>query len=105
MSSDPTPRGAAPAYDEAEKGTLDQVAVYPVEKKPITYPADEKKDVFNEKKDLAVLPAPQVKKDPYMAQKGAKKEVSKVILFKLWYNTYRYVAGILRASDCAHHRC
>ena len=48
MSSEPTPRGAAPAYDEAEKGTLDQVAVYPVEKKPITYPADEKKDVFNE---------------------------------------------------------
>ena len=29
MSSNP--RGAAPAYDEAEKGTLDKVTVYPVD--------------------------------------------------------------------------
>ena len=89
MSSEPSPRGAAPAYDDAEKGTLDKVTVYPVEKKPLSFPADEKKDLFpNEKKD--VIPAPQVKKDPYAAPKGGKKKkVSKVILVKLWYNTYR----------------
>ncbi len=89
MSSTPSPRGAAPAYDEAERGTHDTVTVFPDEKKALTFPADEKKDLFpNEKKD--VFAAPQVKKDPYMAPKGGKKKkVSKLILFKLWYNTYR----------------
>lgn len=99
MSSEPSPRGAAPAYDEAEKGTLDKV--YPVDKKPLTFPADEKTDPFaSEKKDVA-LAAPQVKKDPYAAPKGGKKKpVSKVILLKLWYNTYRYVPhGLLRARQ------
>ena len=46
MSSEQSPRGAAPAYDEAEKGTLDKVAVYPIDKKPLTFPADEKKDIL-----------------------------------------------------------
>ena len=86
MSSEP--RGTAPAYDDAEQGTLDKV--YPVEKKPLSFPSDEKKDLFpNEKKEVAVFNPPQVKKDPYMAQKGKKKPASKVILLKLWYNTYR----------------
>ncbi|RDX48359.1 hypothetical protein OH76DRAFT_1352608 [Lentinus brumalis] len=86
MSSEPSPRGAAPAYDEAEKGTLD----YPVEKKSLAFPSDEKKDLFtNEKKEVAAFNVPQVKKDPYMAQKGKKQPASKTILFKLWYNTYR----------------
>ena len=90
MSSEQRPRGAAPAYDDAEKGTLDKVTVYPLDKKPLTYPADEKKDIFiSEKKELAAIPAPQVKKDPYMAQKGPKKKASKSIIVQLWYNTYR----------------
>ncbi|KAL7283221.1 hypothetical protein ACG7TL_002648 [Trametes sanguinea] len=91
MSSDTSPRGAAPAYDDAEKGVNEQVIVYPVEKKPLTFPSDEKKDLFpNEKKDAAALQPPQVKRDPYALQKGApKKKVSKWIIVKLWYNTYR----------------
>ncbi len=99
MSSEPSPRGAAPAYDEAEKGTLD----YPVEKKSLAFPSDEKKDLFtNEKKEVAAFNVPQVKKDPYMAQKGKKQPASKTILFKLWYNTYRCVAASSRVADRAH---
>ncbi|KAH9901176.1 hypothetical protein C8Q73DRAFT_233673 [Cubamyces lactineus] len=91
MSSELSPRGAAPAYDDAEKGVSEKVIVYPVEKKALTYPADEKKDIFvNEKKDVAAFQQPQVKRDPYALQKGApKKKTSKVIIAKLWYNTYR----------------
>ena len=92
MSSELSPRGAAPAYDDAEKGVSEKVIVYPVEKKALTYPADEKKDLFvSEKKDVAAFQQPQVKRDPYALQKGApKKKTSKSIIVKLWYNTYRY---------------
>ena len=90
MSSNP--RGAAPAYDEAEKGTLDKVTVFPVEKAPVTYPADEKRDIYpNEKKgEVTVFSAPPAK-DPYGAMKatGKKPPPSKVTVAKLWYNTYR----------------
>ncbi len=93
MSSEP--RTPAPAYDsDAEKGILDRVAVFPVEK-ALSVPSDEKKDIFSdEKKALAVFSAPEVKKDPFASMKasGKRKPVSKVIVAKLWYNTYRYVA-------------
>ncbi|CDO70704.1 hypothetical protein BN946_scf184798.g19 [Trametes cinnabarina] len=91
MSSDPSPRGAAPAYDDAEKGVSEQVVVYPVEKKPLSFPSDEKQDLYlSEKKDAAALQPPPVKRDPYALQKGApKKKVSKWIIITLWYNTYR----------------
>lgn len=91
MSSEP--RSPAPAYDsDAEKGILDKVAVFPVEKKPLSAPSDEKKDVFpDEKKALAVFSAPEAKKDPFASMKasGKRKPASKVIVAKLWYNTYR----------------
>ncbi|KAH9946290.1 uncharacterized protein BXZ73DRAFT_95794 [Epithele typhae] len=93
MSTEPRrPVGAAPAYDDAEKGTLEQVAVFPVDKKPVSYPAEKKQDPFiSEKKDVAVFTAPATKQDPYGQHKatGKKHKVSKVITFKLWYNTYR----------------
>lgn len=90
MSSEP--RSPAPAYDDAEKGTLDKVTVYPVDKKPLSFPADEKKDIFpDEKKALATFTAPAAKPDPFASMKatGKRKPVSKVIILKLWYNTYR----------------
>ncbi len=91
MSSDPSPRGAAPAYDDAEKGVSDSVVVYPVDKKASAFPVDEKNAVFvNEKKDGAPFQAPQVKRDPYALVKGAPKhEASKWTVFLLWYNMYR----------------
>ena len=87
-----TIRGAAPAYDDAEKGTLEQVTVFPVEKKPVSYPTD-KKDVFPDEKkgDVTVFSPPPVKPDPFASMKasGKKKEASKWIIVQLWYNTYR----------------
>ncbi|EMD38610.1 hypothetical protein CERSUDRAFT_153590 [Gelatoporia subvermispora B] len=102
MSSEMTQRGAAPAYDAAERGVLDIHSrptdlVFPDEKKELSYPKDEKKDLFpkDEKKELSVatvFPVP-AKKDSYVAPKpaakGPKKKVSNWILIKLWYNTYR----------------
>lgn len=89
-----SPRGAAPAYDDAEKGTLDKVTVFPVEKKPASYPSDDKKEVFpDEKKGEVAFAAPPAPKDPFASMKATKgkKKVSKLIIVKLWYNTYRYV--------------
>ena len=85
-------RSPAPAYDEAEKGTVDQTTLFPVAKKPHSVEPDEKKDIFpDEKKALAVYSAPEVKKDPFASMKvsGKRKPASKVIVAKLWYNTYR----------------
>ncbi|EIW60578.1 uncharacterized protein TRAVEDRAFT_19223 [Trametes versicolor FP-101664 SS1] len=91
MSSDSSPRGAAPAYDDAEKGVSDSVVVYPVDKKPAAFPVDEKNTVFlDEKKDVAPFQPPQVKRDPYALVKGApKREATKLTVFLLWYNMYR----------------
>ena len=47
-----TPRDAAPAYSEAEKGTLEMPRSLEV-----AYPKDEKKNLFpDEKKELAEVP-------------------------------------------------
>ena len=86
-------RGAAPAYDDAEKGTHEHIRqVQP------SYPADEKKDPFANEKGPAVtaLAVPATKKEPTAAlpPKPApkpKKKVSMWILWQLWFNTYRYV--------------
>ncbi|KAH8107206.1 hypothetical protein BXZ70DRAFT_885318 [Cristinia sonorae] len=93
MSSEPVPRGAAPAYDDAEKGVRELAP--PVQPMP-SYPADEKKDPFaNEKVALAVttIPVPEKKETPAAPPaKPApkpKKKVSKWILWQLWFNTYR----------------
>jgi len=103
MSSELTPRGAAPAYDAAERGVLDihnrpSELTLRDEKKDVSYPKDEKKEIYpDEKRDLAVTTVysvPATKKDSYVAPpkpaaKPPKRKVSKWILFKLWYNTYR----------------
>ncbi|KAF7791249.1 hypothetical protein EIP86_002263 [Pleurotus ostreatoroseus] len=83
------PQGAAPAYSEAEKGTL--------ETPQLAYPKDEKKALYlDEKKgalDVAALPVPELKKDsaarPSKPTPKPKKKASKWILWQLWYNTYR----------------
>ncbi|GJE86866.1 hypothetical protein PsYK624_029490 [Phanerochaete sordida] len=93
-----TQRDAAPAYSEAEKGTMDSEMPRRLE---FAYPKDEKKDLYpDEKKDLAqvsALPVAELTKEkdtpaavnrPKPAPKP-KKKVSKWILWQLWFNTYR----------------
>lgn len=86
MSSELPPKGAAPAYDEAEKGALD-VHIRPVEV------------AFNdEKKDLTVTqvlpvspPVKEAQPPPAKAPgKPAKRKISRWILWQLWYDMYRY---------------
>lgn len=91
--------GNAPAYNDAEKGMIDIHAPHPTAAAPAfvsqapTYPLDEKKadlattalyQPSKEKKDLAVAQVKPVAKK--------KKKVSKWILFKIWFNTYRFAA-------------
>ncbi|KAI9457759.1 hypothetical protein BJY52DRAFT_1374377 [Lactarius psammicola] len=76
--------GAAPAYDAAEKGTLENhsgpssVATLALidEKKKVDTPLVASKEVIP-------IPKPPATKPP------AKKKVSKWILWQLWFNTYR----------------
>ena len=88
------PRDAAPAYSEAEKGLLE------VPRLPeAAYPKDEKKDPFRDEKkgDVAIstVAIPE-KKDtrPAKPPPRPKKKVSKWIIWKLWYNTYRSVFSV-----------
>ncbi|KAK7693240.1 hypothetical protein QCA50_002806 [Cerrena zonata] len=54
MSTEPTTTGAAPAYDDAERGTIEVVRPAPVS--PVSYPSDKKEDPFkDEKKELAIV--------------------------------------------------
>ena len=78
MSSEP--RSPAPAYDsDAEKGILDKVAVFPVEKKPLSAPSDEKKDVFpDEKKALAVFSAPRGEEGSVRVDEGIWQEEASI---------------------------
>ena len=100
MSSEPTQGGAAPAYDDAERGTLEVVRPAPVS--PVSYPSDKKEDPFkDEKKALATvaavesLPASKEKAaDAAPAPKKPKKKVSKWILWQLWFNTYRFAITV-----------
>ncbi len=78
---------AAPAYDAAEKGTLENhsgpssVATLALidEKKKVDIPLALSKEV------------PPIPKLP-TTKPPAKKKVSKWILWQLWFNTYRYVS-------------
>jgi hypothetical protein len=74
MSSRPEP--PVPAYDAAEKGTLEITAPAPA----LLEVKDEKK-LIKEKEALPTLAK--------AAPKPPKKKVSKWILWQLWFNTYR----------------
>lgn len=77
---------AAPAYDDAEKGTHEtphqQMSVVTYD-----YPKDEKKDPAL--MSATVIPAPSTPKPPVPKPASKKKKVSKWILWQLWFNTYR----------------
>lgn len=82
-------QGAAPAYSEAEKGTLESPqAAYSKDEKSGAYP-DEKKGGL----DIVTYPVPELKKDsaprPSKPAAKPKKKVSKWIVFQLWFNMYR----------------
>ncbi|TFY58161.1 hypothetical protein EVJ58_g6589 [Rhodofomes roseus] len=86
MSSEPTPRAPAPAYDEAEKGALPDIHSRPIE---VTF-KDEKKDLTV----AQVIPVPEKKDTPAPppakpAGKPAKRNVPKWIIWVLWYDMYR----------------
>jgi len=75
-----TPNEQAPAYDAAEKGTLEIAAPAAV----FTLSSKDEKKMFDEKhttiQGWEKMSAPKG---------GKKKKVSKWILWKLWFNTYR----------------
>lgn len=101
MSSKTLMEGSAPAYSDAEKGLIDIHEQRPGAVVPAftpqapSYPVDEKKALST---TVRVFPAPKEKKEPAPAPTPApprpaakKKKVSKWILFKIWFNTYRYI--------------
>lgn len=102
MSSEQSPRGVVPAYDDAERGTNEPPR--PVQP---AYPAEKKEDPFaNEKAQIAVtaIAVPATKKETHAAPPSKpapkpKKKVSKWILWQLWFNTYRYVRIYLVVSE------
>lgn len=69
------------AYDDPEKGTTD--AVVPA------YPRDEKPREITPPQYLEVKKG-EAKDAPRKPTPKPKKKVSKWILLKLWFNTYRY---------------
>jgi len=84
-------RGAAPAYDDAVKGTVD--APRPVQ---LSFPSEKKEDPFANEKAVAIstFPVPATKEErpaapPAKPAPKPKKKVSKWILWQLWFNTYR----------------
>ncbi|KAL5529069.1 hypothetical protein ACEPAG_5043 [Sanghuangporus baumii] len=98
MSSKTLMEGSAPAYSDAEKGLIDVHEQRPGALVPAfapqtpSHPVDEKKALTT----VSVFPAPKEKKEPIPTPAPAparpaakKKKVSKWILFKIWFNTYR----------------
>jgi hypothetical protein len=82
-----TPRDAAPAYSEAEKGLLEMPRL-----PEAAYPKDEKKDPFRDEKkgDISVnVVAEKKEARPAKPAPKPKKKVPKWILWQLWFNTYR----------------
>jgi len=73
---------AAPAYDAAEKGTLEP-AMPP---QALILSSKDEKMLMQEKEALPSLEKAAAPKPPV---KKPKKKVSKWILWQLWYNTYR----------------
>ncbi|KAH9951391.1 hypothetical protein B0H21DRAFT_279774 [Amylocystis lapponica] len=96
MSSEAKPTGAAPPYDDAEKGTL-EVSVFPASltppnEKAVHSPKDEKHALVT----ANVFPVPSPTKKEVDAapakpppSKPKKKKVSKWIIWTLWYDMYR----------------
>lgn len=76
------PESAAPAYDAAEKGTLEP-AMPP---QALILSSKDEKMLMQEKEALPSLEKAAAPKPPV---KKPKKKVSKWILWQLWYNTYR----------------
>ncbi|KAI0303414.1 hypothetical protein B0F90DRAFT_1626504 [Multifurca ochricompacta] len=83
MSSVPAPEGASPAYDAAEKGTLD-VHLGPTEITVMGLKDERKVDATLILSKEVVAPS-----KPAAVKTPAKKKVSKWILWTLWFNTYR----------------
>ncbi|CAL1704143.1 unnamed protein product [Somion occarium] len=94
MSTVTSPTGAAPAYDDAERGTVEisrpAPVSYPQEKKENTFADDEKKAMT-----VTALEVPATKEKasltaaPKAPAKKPKKKTSKWILWQIWFNTYR----------------
>ncbi len=94
MSPESASEGAAPAYDAAERGTIEvQVHLGP---SSITLTNDSEKKVetpLTMSKEVIPTPKPSTTKPP------AKKNVSKWIVWQLWFNTYRYLSIVLAVLD------
>lgn len=73
MSTEKLDSPASPAYSDAEKGVLESLPVQ------VSYYPRDKKDA-----DVKQAPIPAAKPKP------AKKRVSKWVLWRIWFNTYRY---------------
>jgi hypothetical protein len=83
MSSIPLSDSALPAYDDAEKGTLE------LHSGPITNMSSDEKPKLPTSDASARATKPPAK---------AKKEVSRWILWTLWFNTYRSVS--IMSTSC-----
>ena len=91
-----TMNNSAPSYGDAEKGMIDvnahgTVVVPTFPKQSPDYPLDEKKPSYE---PASKFEPPKEKKDtpappPAKPTPKPKKKVSKWILWKLWFNTYR----------------
>jgi hypothetical protein len=81
MSTEKLDSPASPAYNDAEKGILDslpvQVSYYPKDKKDAGALTDSKSA------------PPPVKPTPKL-----KKRASKWVLWRIWFNTYRYLLSL-----------
>ena len=103
MSRNMPVEGNAPSYNDAERGLVDvhtakpvtTVAALPTSEAP-SYSTDEKKAAIGsanffpppKEKDSATKTTVTVAARPSPKK---KKKVSKWILWKIWFNTYRYV--------------
>ena len=85
-SPESSPESAAPAYDAAEKGTLDDhsrpssvTTLALSDQMKLDTPLDAPKEVITIPKPLATKPS-------------TKEKISRWILWQLWFNTYRHVS-------------
>lgn len=90
MSVQTTPMSPVPAYDAAERGTLEVIPV-PAKATTVHLDASEEKKMLKEKESVAIAELPY--KAAAKPAPKPKKKVSKWILWQLWFNTYRSVAS------------
>lgn len=107
MSSRTPTDATVPAYSDAEKGLIDIHAPHPTTTVPASafsahttsYPLDEKKADLT---SPTLFPPPLEKKEaPPPAAKPSpkkKKKASKWVLWRLWFNTYRFVVLFVQKS-------